>query len=129
MLNNMVLSKSDLIYAPVAIFLPAILILSVTPNLMISSQTSDYTLLRIWGSKGSENGQFNIPHSLAFDRFGNAYVSDTNNQRIQKFTADGIFITKWGSKGNATGQFLSPEGIDVDSQGNVYVADTGNSRI
>ena len=115
MLNNMALSKCDLIYAPIAIFLPTILILSVAPNLVISAQTSDYTLLRIWGTKGSENGQFNIPHSLAFDRFGNAYVSDTNNQRIQKFTADGKFITKWGSEGSSDGQFNQPHSSVVDS--------------
>src|ERR1051325_781053 len=128
-LNSIVLPRSNLIYALVAVFLVTIFAIALTPKPVSSEQGTDYTLLGTWGSKGLESGQFNVPHSLAFDRFGNAYVSDTNNHRIQKFTAKGQFITKWGSKGNATGQFRSPEGIDVDSQGNVYVADTGNSRI
>jgi len=82
-----------------------------------------------WGSKGSENGKFEIPHSIAFDLLGNVYVTDTDNDRVQKFTSNGTFITKWGTEGSRDGQFLKPEGIDIDSLNNIYVADTGNSRI
>jgi DNA-binding beta-propeller fold protein YncE len=78
---------------------------------------------------GSGDGEFNVPHSLAFDSAGNAYITDTNNHRIQKFSSDGKFITKWGSKGSGDGELLGPEGIDVDSYGKVYVVDSGNSHI
>src|SRR6188472_2604664 len=58
------------------------------------------------GSKGSENGQFRSPHSLAVDRFGNIYVGDTGNKRIEKFYPNGTFLTSWCSAGTSNGQFL-----------------------
>ncbi|HEX7256927.1 MAG TPA: 6-bladed beta-propeller [Nitrososphaeraceae archaeon] len=97
-------------------------------NFSLASE-SGYQLQLRWGTEGTENGQFMVPHSMVFDSEDNIYVTDTNNHRIQKFTSDGEFITKWGTEGNGDGEFSSPEGIDVDSLGNVYVADTGNSRI
>src|SRR5580698_602184 len=40
------------------------------------------------GTKGSEPGQMNLPHSLAVDAKGNAYVADRSNRRIQVFDND-----------------------------------------
>ena len=40
------------------------------------------------GSKGSEPGQLNLPHSLAVDAKGNAYVADRSNRRIEVFDND-----------------------------------------
>jgi sugar lactone lactonase YvrE len=40
------------------------------------------------GSKGSEPGQFNLPHTLAVDGKGNVYVGDRSNRRIQVFDDD-----------------------------------------
>src|SRR5688572_17979175 len=98
-------------------------------NFSFANESSQYHLQLRWGTEGTENGQFKVPHSMAFDSEGNIYVTDTNNHRIQKFTSDGKFITKWGTEGNKDGEFSIPEGIDLDSHENVYVADTGNSRI
>ena len=100
--------------------------LIVSAAIATSSESNDqvYSLIEKWGSYGSADGEFVTPHSLAFDTFGNVYITDTDNQRVQKFSSDGKFITKWGSKGSADGQFLNPEGIDIDSKGYVYIADT-----
>jgi len=38
-----------------------------------------------FGSKGSDEGQFNRPIDVAFDQEGNLYVVDFGNDRIQKF--------------------------------------------
>ena len=81
------------------------------------------------GSRGSGDGQFRTPHTIAFDREGNAYVTDTGNSRVEKFSADGKFITKWGSKGSAEGSFNEPHNTPIDSRGNVYVSDMFNHRI
>lgn len=35
---------------------------------------------------GSEPGQFNVPHTMAFDSHGDLYIADTLNFRVQKFT-------------------------------------------
>lgn len=82
-----------------------------------------------WGSRGSEDGQFDLPRRLAVDNDGNVFVSDRNNHRIQKFTGDGEFLMKWGTLGSGDGQFDFPFGIDVDSDGNVYVAERNNNRV
>jgi peptidoglycan hydrolase-like protein with peptidoglycan-binding domain len=100
--------------------------------------TSAYPLpILVWGSSGSENGQFNLPVSIATDRDGNVYVVESlpnsyGNNRVQKFDSTGHFITKWGNTGTGVGQFLHPQGIAMGSDGNVYIGDTGdygNSRI
>ena len=56
----------------------------------------EYAFSKTWGSAGTSDGQFMLPHSLAIDIHGNIYVTDTGNNRVQKFNSDGFFITKWG---------------------------------
>lgn len=40
------------------------------------------------GSKGSGQGQLNLPHTIAADAKGNVYVGDRSNKRIQVFDND-----------------------------------------
>ena len=82
-----------------------------------------------WGSTGSDKGEFEIPHSIAIDPFGNLFVTDTANDRIQKFTSNGTFLMQWGTFGNKTGEFLLPLGIDIDSLNNLYIVDQAKSQI
>ena len=93
------------------------------------ASVSEYQLQLRWGTAGTENGQFMVPHSMAFDSEGNIYVTDVNNHRIQKFTSDGEFITKWGSEGNGDGQFGLPLGIGSDAKGNIFIIDQATSSI
>ena len=51
-----------------------------------------------WGSRGSDKGEFEVPHSIAIDSFGNLFVTDTANDRIQKFTNNGTFLMQFGDK-------------------------------
>lgn len=44
-----------------------------------------------WGSKGTGQGQFVIPHSIAIDQQDNIYVGDRSNHRIQVFDTEGKF--------------------------------------
>ena len=83
-----------------------------------------------WGSSGSGNGQFTMPHGVGVASSGNVYVADTGNYRIQYFTSTGSFLGKWGSSGSGNGQFNAPLGVAVNPNTNhVYVADSGNNRI
>ena len=43
------------------------------------------TFIIKWGTKGSDDGQFNHPKGIAVDTSGYVYISDTYNSRIQKF--------------------------------------------
>jgi streptogramin lyase len=42
-------------------------------------------VLAEWGSKGTEPGQFDLPHCIAVDRKGNVYVGEIAGQRLQRF--------------------------------------------
>lgn len=81
------------------------------------------------GAAGSGPGEFSSPESVAFDRFGFIYVTDSGNNRVQKFRPDGTYLLQWGSAGTGPGQFGSAYGMDVDALGNVYVADYTNNNV
>jgi hypothetical protein len=87
------------------------------------------TFITEWGIKGSGDGEFFDPWSIATDASGNVYVSDAGNDRIQKFDAGGTFITKWGSYGTGDGELNSPGGMVTDASGDVYVLDVANYRV
>jgi hypothetical protein len=48
--------------------------------------------IKTWGSWGTDEGQFRLPHNLQVDRDGNVYVADRSNARIQVFDSDGRFL-------------------------------------
>ena len=91
--------------------------------------------LKSWGSRGTENGQFNIAHGIAIDAQGNVYVADTVNKRIQVFDGEGTFKTQIVNVGSPAAlcitpgprQFLyssnsnPPE--DIDTGGEIYKLD------
>jgi DNA-binding beta-propeller fold protein YncE len=86
--------------------------------------------IKSWGSRGSENGQFNIAHGIAIDAQGNVYVADSGNKRIQVFDGDGNFKTQILNVGSPAAicitpgprQYLyssnsnPPENIDTDGE-------------
>lgn len=81
------------------------------------------------GTRGKEEGEFNLPLMAAMSSDRRLYVSDTGNFRIQVFDADGNFIRSFGGIGRRPGQFSHPKGIAVDSEGRVFVADSGFANI
>ena len=106
------------------------LFLAMTQLLTVNrASAEEYQFLFEWGSKGTEDGQFNFPAGMDVDSRGNVYVADCSNYRIQKFTKNGVFIRKWGSFGTENGQFSFPDAIAVDGLGNVFVVDSNNHRI
>ena len=84
-------------------------------------------LVRKFGSKGSNNGQFGGPRGVAFDSHNHLYVVD-GYHRVQKFNTNGNYLDKFGSKGASDGQLDSPIGIAV-YKNKVYIADYFNKRV
>jgi sugar lactone lactonase YvrE len=76
--------------------------------------------VKTWGKKGSAPGEFDIPHSLAFDSRGRLFVADRNNLRLQIFDQDGNFIDQWY-------QFSRISGIFIDKNDLLYAADSESS--
>ena len=73
--------------------------------------------LKTWGKKGKGIGEFDGPHTLAFDMEGRLFVGDRQNNRIEIFDQDGKFIAEWK-------QFGRPSGIFIDKNDVLYVADS-----
>lgn len=87
--------------------------------------------LFVIGTRGSAEGEFNVPVQAAVTPDGTLYVLDSGNFRIQAFDRDGRFLRAWGKAGSEFGDFARPRGIAVDGEGNIYVTDAafGNFQI
>jgi NHL repeat len=60
-------------------------------NARIAKFDKNGRFISSWGSRGSDQGQFISPHSVALDAAGNVYVADQGNKRIQVFDNAGSF--------------------------------------
>lgn len=85
--------------------------------------------LRKVGSKGTGDGQLQLPSGLSIDRFGQLYVVDYGTSKISVFSKAGIFQRSFGGKGTGKGLFNVPRGIAIDRYDRLYVADSLNHRV
>jgi peptidylamidoglycolate lyase len=90
-------------------------------NFRILKFSSDGEFEFQWGTKGSGEGEFDLPHGLALDGAGRLYVADRSNSRVQVFDREGSFRSEW--RRDKVGR---PYGIAVDRAGNVFVVDGGD---
>ena len=79
--------------------------------------SKDGKYIKEWGKHGSGPGEFEVPHTLAFDSQGRLFVGDRANNRVQIFDQDGKFIADWK-------QFSRPSGVFIDKNDILYVADS-----
>ena len=85
-------------------------------------------LLQTIGTRGSGDGEFNLPLMIDADTQGHIYVVDSGNFRVQHFDHEGKFISSFGKVGVRYGQFSRPKGIAVDNEGKIFVVDTSFSN-
>jgi hypothetical protein len=87
-------------------------------NARVVKFDSSGRFIKTWGKKGMGPGEFDVPHTLAFDSQGRLFVGDRQNNRIQIFDRDGAFIAQWF-------QFGRPSGLYIDTRSDtIYVADS-----
>jgi len=106
-----------------------------TENSRVQKFDSNGQFVLMWGSQGSEEGQFQnaspqgwLGH-IAVDTQGDIYVIDVNNFRIQKFDGSGSFQIQWGAEGTGDGEFrFIPFDITVDMQDNIYVCESASAH-
>jgi DNA-binding beta-propeller fold protein YncE len=91
---------------------------------------------RVYGSQGSDAGQFSNPHGICCNKLGDVYVADTDNDRVVRLKyvstdlrwvgavpSDQVTVTSEEAKLDA------PRDVSMDSRGRVYVADSGHNRV
>jgi len=80
----------------------------------------------VWGTAGSEPGQFDQPRGVAMDSQGNVYVADMGNKRIQKFTPDGEFLLAFGQDAELAEPF---DLVVRAADGHIFVVDPQNDSV
>ena len=83
------------------------------PNARVVKFAKDGKFIKWWGGKGSNPGQFNVPHSIAVDSKDRFYVADRSNNRIQIFDQSGKFLEQWMNFGTPWGLFIKNDLIYV----------------
>ena len=86
-------------------------------NARVVKFSKDGKFIKQWGGHGTRPGEFEMPHTLAFDSKGRLFVGDRGNNRIQIFDRDGKFLEEWK-------QFSRPSGIFIDKNDVMYVTDS-----
>ena len=86
-------------------------------NARVLKFSKDGKPIKQWGGHGAAPGQFEVPHTLAFDSRGRLFVGDRANNRIQIFDQEGRFLAEWK-------QFGRPSGIFIDRHDVIYVTDS-----
>ena len=61
-------------------------------NARVAKYDRDGNWVTSWGERGSDPGQFRVPHGIAIDDQDRVYVADRSNNRIQVFESDGTFV-------------------------------------
>jgi DNA-binding beta-propeller fold protein YncE len=72
---------------------------------------SDGNFIKVLGGKGAGPGEFDLPHSLVFDKQGLLYIADRNNARIQVFDADFNYVSESKHPGTPCGLFMGADHI------------------
>jgi sugar lactone lactonase YvrE len=90
-------------------------------NARVVKFSKDGKFIKQWGGHGSGAGQFEMPHTLAFDSKGRLFVGDRGNNRIQIFDQDGKFLAEMK-------QFGRPSGVYIDKNDTIYVADSESAE-
>ncbi|HET6351278.1 MAG TPA: NHL repeat-containing protein [Coriobacteriia bacterium] len=105
--------------------------------------TPDGKIIAKWGSRGTGNDQFDLPHGILLGDDGTIFVSDTQNRRVRAFTPQGRLMwstgitpdrTKQGAGDfrnpkNMAGPFSLPAGMAFDGKGRIAVVDPFKFRI
>jgi DNA-binding beta-propeller fold protein YncE len=83
----------------------------------------DGTKVKVVGTRGSGEGDFNVPLQATVAPDGNLYVLDSGNFRVQAFDRDGKFLHAFGKAGINPGNLARPRGIAADDDSNIYITD------
>jgi DNA-binding beta-propeller fold protein YncE len=85
-------------------------------NFVVHKFDAGGVLVRSWGTRGIDGGEFISPHGIWITSRGHVLVADRDNNRVQTFDADGNLL--WISTG-----FYRPMSIWGNAAGGLFVTD------
>src|SRR6266705_1375852 len=80
------------------------------------------------GTRGNQQGQLNLPHTMATDALGNVYIGDRSNARVQVFDNDLNFKAIYDQVGSPWAVCISPGPHQYLFVSN-SIPDNGDSRL
>lgn len=93
----------------------------------------DYSLIGLWGRRGTGPEEFDTPRGLAVAADGTVYISDTNNARLKAYSKDGKLLWIWpkerqiakrpGANNTIKTQLQLPSGMTLDGAGRLVLVD------
>jgi peptidylamidoglycolate lyase len=99
-------------------------------NNRVVKYTKDGKFIKQWGggpeSKGSADGQFNLPHGIVIDWQDHLFVLDRENRRVQSFDTEGKFLGKWTDIGYNWGIAIGRDGA---RDGFAYLSNVGDGQV
>jgi hypothetical protein len=93
-------------------------------NSRVVKYDKDGNWVKEWGKRGTGQGEFHTPHSIATDAKGNVYVGDRENNRIQVFDGDGNFLKQFTNVGAPWAICITPGPNQV-----LYTSDSNPGQI
>lgn len=103
-------------------------------NSRVAVFSSGGKFLREWGSLGSAEGQFRVPHGIAIDARGLVYVADRENARVQVFDQRGAFQSAWNSRVGSESPSGAPftrhvSSVSYDAELDVFAVSEGGAVV
>ena len=84
-------------------------------NSRVMKFSAEGRFLKLWGTRGTKDGEFHLPHAILRDANGRLLVGDRENERIQIFDDEGQWLATWNG--------FAPYGLAMDAEGRIFVAD------
>ena len=92
-------------------------------NFRIQVFSRDGKFLRMFGEKGSGQGQLLRAHGLEFSPdHSKLFVVDVDNNRVSVFDPSGKFLYAFGKKGVRSGEFRDAHGLGITPNGDLIVS-------
>lgn len=85
-------------------------------NSCIHHFDQNWNLIRTWGKKGTNKGDFSTPHAIVANESNQLFVTDRENNRVQVFNTGGNFL-------RTINDLYHPMDICIDTDGLIYVTD------
>jgi sugar lactone lactonase YvrE len=94
-----------------------------TAGARISKFDKTGKFIKEWGKRGPGPGEFDQPHSLAFDSKGRLFIADRGNNRIQIYDQDGNFIEAGWQ------QYSRISGLWIDKDDMLFATDSESGSV